>query len=52
MVKKVISETGRIDILINNAGIAGPIGELHTIKSDEWDKVFNVNVRGAFLCAN
>ena len=51
MVKQVISEYGMIDILINNAGIAGPLGELHSIKSDEWDKVFNVNVRGAFLCS-
>jgi len=51
MVKKVISEYGVVDILINNAGIAGPIGELHTIKSEEWDRVFNVNVLGTFLCS-
>lgn len=51
MVRKVISEYGMIDILINNAGIAGPIGDLHAIKADDWDRVFNVNVRGTFLCS-
>jgi NAD(P)-dependent dehydrogenase (short-subunit alcohol dehydrogenase family) len=39
---------GRIDILVNNAGIAGraPVEELN---EKEWDSVFEVNVRGAFL---
>lgn len=38
-----------ISILINNAGIAGPVASLTDISADEWDEVFAVNVRGVFL---
>lgn len=50
MVSQVISEFGGIDILVNNAGIAGPMGEIETIKVEEWNRVFNVNMLGTFLC--
>lgn len=38
-----------ISILINNAGIAGPVAALTDIDPAEWDEVFAVNVRGVFL---
>lgn len=38
-----------ISILINNAGIAGPVAALTDVQVDEWDEVFAVNVRGVFL---
>lgn len=38
-----------IDILINNAGIAGPVAPLVEVGLSEWDEVFAVNVRGVFL---
>lgn len=38
-----------ISILVNNAGIAGPVAPLVTIEPDEWDEVFAVNVRGTYL---
>lgn len=38
-----------ISILVNNAGIAGPVASLTDITPDEWDEVFDVNVRGTFL---
>jgi NAD(P)-dependent dehydrogenase (short-subunit alcohol dehydrogenase family) len=38
-----------ISILVNNAGIAGPVAPLVDIDAGEWDKVFEVNVRGVFL---
>lgn len=53
-VEKMISETvkkfGRLDILINSAGIniRGPIDEL---SGDDFDKVMSVNVRGTWLCS-
>jgi NAD(P)-dependent dehydrogenase (short-subunit alcohol dehydrogenase family) len=41
-----------ISILINNAGIAGPVASLVDITPQDWDAVFAVNVRGVFLmCA-
>lgn len=42
-------ETTDISILVNNAGIAGPVAPLTDISVEEWDEVFGVNVRGVFL---
>jgi NAD(P)-dependent dehydrogenase (short-subunit alcohol dehydrogenase family) len=39
---------GRIDVLFNNAGIAG-VGTVHETSVELWDKVIAVNVRGVFL---
>jgi len=38
-----------VSILVNNAGIPGPVAALTDIDVDEWDEVFDVNVRGTFL---
>lgn len=38
-----------VSILVNNAGIAGPVAPLTEIEVDDWDAVFAVNVRGVFL---
>lgn len=43
----LIDET--VSILVNNAGIAGPVAPLVDIVTDDWDKVFATNVRGVFL---
>lgn len=50
MVGRILAQFGRIDVLVNNAGIPGPMGELYTLDAQEWDNVFAVNVRGVFLC--
>ncbi|CAN7176029.1 SDR family NAD(P)-dependent oxidoreductase [Microbacterium maritypicum] len=38
-----------VSILVNNAGIPGPVAALTDIAVDDWDDVFDVNVRGTFL---
>lgn len=38
-----------VSILVNNAGVAGPVASLTDITAEEWDEVFDVNVRGTFL---
>jgi NAD(P)-dependent dehydrogenase (short-subunit alcohol dehydrogenase family) len=38
-----------ISVLINNAGIPGPVAPLSEVTVEEWDEVFAVNVRGIFL---
>ena len=39
----------QISILINNAGVPGPVASLIDIEKDDWDAVFAVNVTGMFL---
>lgn len=38
-----------VSIVVNNAGIAGPVAPLTEIEVADWDEVFGVNVRGVFL---
>jgi NAD(P)-dependent dehydrogenase (short-subunit alcohol dehydrogenase family) len=41
---------GRIDVLVNNAGITGPDKPTDQLTEEEWDRVSAVNVKGVFLC--
>jgi NAD(P)-dependent dehydrogenase (short-subunit alcohol dehydrogenase family) len=43
-------EWGGIDVLVNNAGCE-TIAHAVTLRLEDWDRVFNVNLRGAFICA-
>lgn len=47
-VAAMIDRVGPISVLINNAGVAGPIGGIETNDPDEWARCFAVNVHGAF----
>ena len=41
---------GKIDIFINNAGIAGPIATVSDYPVEEWNKVININLNSVFYC--
>lgn len=45
---QVIGKFGRLDVLINNAGIFPKIKYLHEIEEDEWTEVLDVNITGQF----
>ncbi|MBI05785.1 MAG: 3-oxoacyl-[acyl-carrier-protein] reductase [Rhodospirillaceae bacterium] len=42
---------GGVDVLINNAGIAGPTKRLEDISDEEWRATISVDVDGQFYCA-
>lgn len=49
VIKNTVETFGRIDILVNNAGIYIPKRLVET-SEEEWDRTFNINLKGTFLC--
>jgi NAD(P)-dependent dehydrogenase (short-subunit alcohol dehydrogenase family) len=47
---RTLAHFGRIDILVNNSGIAGPTAPLWEIAPQEWQETFAVNITGTYLC--
>ena len=45
-----VAAFGRLDVLVNNAGIAGANKPTHEITEAEWDRVQAINVKGVFFC--
>ena len=45
-----LAEFGRLDLLFNNAGSGAPAVPLDELSFEQWKKVLDVNLTGAFLC--
>ena len=48
-VARAIDTWGRIDVLVNNAGIGGDVGNIWELPVEELDRVYRTNLRGVFL---
>lgn len=50
VVNEVLNRTGQIDILINNAGIAGPAAFVWEQTDEDWQRNIAINLTGVFYC--
>jgi NAD(P)-dependent dehydrogenase (short-subunit alcohol dehydrogenase family) len=50
LVDAIVAEHGRLDVVVNYAGVAGG-GPVHMVDAADWDRVLDVNLKGTFLCA-
>src|ERR687885_633394 len=50
LIESAVKQLGRIDVLINNAGIGGESKKINELTEKDWDEVIDVNLKGAFLC--
>jgi NADP-dependent 3-hydroxy acid dehydrogenase YdfG len=48
LVEQIVSEFGRLDMLINNAGVNTPERRLDQLSAENWDYLMTVNATGAF----
>lgn len=51
-VETLVSETGKLDVVVANAGINGVWAPIDDLKPDEWDQTIRVNLRGTYLTLN
>lgn len=50
MVNKTIEAYGQLNCAFNNAGIEGGEGSIVEYSEDVWDRVFDINLKGVWLC--
>ncbi|MDV7086441.1 SDR family oxidoreductase [Rhodococcus sp. IEGM 248] len=48
-VEKLAARLGRVDILVNSAGVVGPSAPLVDVDLEDWRRTFRINVDGTFL---
>ncbi|RYP02016.1 hypothetical protein DL764_005984 [Monosporascus ibericus] len=51
LIDAVVAKFGRIDVLVNNAGVMDTFDPIGTLSKETWDRVLNINLTGSFLPA-
>jgi NAD(P)-dependent dehydrogenase (short-subunit alcohol dehydrogenase family) len=49
-VQKTLDTYGQLDCAFNNAGVSGPVGPLFKLEAQDFQQVFDVNLKGVWLC--
>jgi NAD(P)-dependent dehydrogenase (short-subunit alcohol dehydrogenase family) len=47
----LVDRLGPVDLLVNNAGVSGPVGDAWQVDPGEWWQAIEINLRGVFLCS-
>lgn len=50
MIEQTVALYGRLDCAFNNAGVMSERAETTLLNNEEWDRVLNINLRGAWFC--
>ena len=50
LIESAVKQFGKIDVLVNNAGIGGESKKINELTVKDWDEVIDINLKGAFLC--
>ena len=51
MVSEAVKTFGKLDVLVNNAGVRASIGTVEDLTEEEWDRTFNIDAKGSWLCS-
>ena len=51
MVDRTLEKLGRVDVLVNNAGIGGPVASVADMDLEGWNQTLAINLTGTMLCA-
>ena len=49
-ISRVVEQFGRLDVVINNAGVIQPISHLATSDPAEWGRALDINLKGVYHC--
>jgi len=50
VISAIVSQYGKLDIAVNNAGIGGDLAPLHLVTQEHWDRMMAINLSGQFYC--
>jgi NAD(P)-dependent dehydrogenase (short-subunit alcohol dehydrogenase family) len=47
LIDEAVARCGRLDVMINNAGMLSPNARMHNLTADDWERAWRVNLMGA-----